>query len=94
MGKQNLTDKLHCFSLTSATTLATIKARLRSNSELLEESPTLRAAKVVVLDGVSYPELRLPTYRPENSIFIATFDRQKSSIVIESRKKGCRHEKF
>ena len=51
MGKQNLMNKLHYFLLTSATTLAAIKTRLRSNSELLEASSTLRAAKVVVLDG-------------------------------------------
>ena len=59
MGKRNLTNKPHCFLLTSASTLAAIKATLRSNSELLEASLTLRAAKVVVLDGDSYPELRL-----------------------------------
>ena len=47
------------FLLTSATTLAAIKARLRCNSELLEASSMLRAAKLGVLDGVSYPELRL-----------------------------------
>ncbi len=43
--------------MTSATTLAAIEARLRGNSELLEAISTLRAAKVVVLDGFSYPEL-------------------------------------
>ena len=59
MGKQNLTNKRHNFLLTSATALAAIKARLRSNSELLEASSTLRAAKAVVLDGFSYPVLRL-----------------------------------
>jgi len=32
---------------------------LRSNSELLEVSLTRRAAKLVVLDGYSYPEFRL-----------------------------------
>ncbi len=45
--------------VTSATILVAIKARLHSNSELLEASSTLRAAKIVVLDGFSYPELRL-----------------------------------
>ena len=47
------------FFVNRATTLAAFKARLRRNSELLEASSTLRAAKVVMLDGASYPELRL-----------------------------------
>ena len=35
--------------------LVAIKARLRRNKELLEASSTLRAAKVVVRDGFSFP---------------------------------------
>jgi len=45
--------------MTSAFILAGIKADLRSNSGLLEVNLTRRAAKIKVLDGYAYPELRL-----------------------------------
>ncbi len=43
----------------NATILVDIKASLRSNNWLLEANLTQRAAKIVVLDGCAYPELRL-----------------------------------
>ncbi len=58
MGKQNLMNKRHCFLLTRATTLVAISVELASNSSLLLRNLALIAAKVAVLDGVFYPELR------------------------------------
>ena len=46
-------------SIASAFILVDIKAGLRSNSGLLEVNLTQRAAKINVLDGYAYPELRL-----------------------------------
>jgi hypothetical protein len=45
--------------ITSAFILADIKAGLRSNSGLLEVNLTPRAAKINVMDGYAYPELKL-----------------------------------
>ncbi len=45
--------------ITSAFILVDIKAGLRSNSGLLEVNLTRRAAKINVLDGYAYPDLRL-----------------------------------
>ena len=43
----------------NATIFVDIKASLRSNNGFLEANLTRIAAKIVVLDGCAYPELRL-----------------------------------
>ncbi len=53
------TNKITMNQMTSTFILVDIKAGLRSNSELLEVNLTRRAAKIKVLDGYTYPELRL-----------------------------------
>ncbi len=53
------TNKITVNQVTSTFILVDIKAGLRSNSELLEVNLTRRAAKIKVLDGYAYPELRL-----------------------------------
>jgi len=52
-------DEFNTLLCASAAILADIKARLRINSWLLKANSTKRAARIVVLDGCSYPELRL-----------------------------------
>lgn len=44
--------------MTSAAILVAIKASLHRNSWLLKANLTRKAAKIAVLDGFSYPELR------------------------------------